>query len=88
MLAQVPDDGNMGARSVVEGAHMGYGSADALMEAFKRAKLSDDSIKKLDGAFALDSHLVWVGILTLDSQQLRELGFQTLARMVDVPRIG
>ena len=87
MLAQVPDDGNMEARSVVEGAHMGYGSADTLLERFKRAKLSDESVKQLSGAIALKSPLVFLGVLTLDSEQLRELGFQTLARMVDVLRI-
>src|SRR5260370_39419757 len=82
MLAQVPADGNMGARSVVEGAHIGYGSADALVETFKRAKLSDESVKQLNCAVAQNSRVVFLGVLTLDSQQLRELGFQTLARMV------
>jgi hypothetical protein len=78
----------MEARSVVEGAHMGYVSAEALGEAFKRAKLSDESVGVLSKALALNSRLVRVGILTLDSQQLRELGFQTLARMIDVLRMG
>jgi hypothetical protein len=63
---------------------MGYGSADALMESFKRAKLSDESVKQLSGDIALNSRLTFLGVLTLDSEQLRELGFQTLARMVDV----
>lgn len=88
MLAQTPVDGRMEARSVVEGAHMGYGSADALVQGFRRAKLSDECVKQLSGAIALNSRLVFLGVLTLDSEQLRELGFQTLARMVDVLRIG
>jgi hypothetical protein len=54
MLAQTPVDGSMEARSVVEGAHMGYGSADALVQGFRRAKLSDECVKQLSGAITKD----------------------------------
>ena len=84
MLAQVPNDGHMENRTVIEGAHMGYLNANSLMDAFRRAKLAGESAEQLEKALALNVPLAFVGILILDSSQLRDLGFRTLAEMVDV----
>ena len=84
MLTQTPNDGRMEARSVVEGAHAGYLSADSLKESFGRANVSKESIEQLGNALSLSAPIVFVGVVDLDPQQLRELGFLTLARMVEV----
>ena len=84
MLTQTPNDGRMEARSVVEGAHVGYLSADSLKESFGRANVSNESIEELENALSLSAPIVFVGVVDLDPRQLRELGFLTLARMVEV----
>lgn len=87
MLMQVPDDGRMGNRSVVEGVHMGYSSADSLKKSFVRAKVRDEFVDQLNSALRLNSPLAFVGVLDLDLNQVRELGFQTLAKMIAVPAL-
>jgi hypothetical protein len=84
MLAQVEPDGRMETRSVVEGAHMGYPDAEALTASFAKAKISEESTKLLEKAFALNLALAFVGVLSLDSSQLRVLGFRTLSRIIDI----
>jgi homoserine acetyltransferase len=84
MLTQTPSDGLLEARSVVEGAHVGYLSADSLKESFGRANVSNESIEQLDNALSLTAPIAYVGVVDLDPGQLRELGFLTLAKMVEV----
>jgi hypothetical protein len=84
MLAQMPNDGRMELRSVVEGAHVGYSSADSIKEWFVRANVSAESIEQLNNALNSNAPLAFIGVLSLDPDQLRELGFLTLATMVGV----
>ncbi|MGA2535405.1 MAG: hypothetical protein ABSF53_05280 [Terracidiphilus sp.] len=84
MLAQLPDDGRMEARSIVEGGHVGYLSVDSLREFFGRASVGDESVKKLESALSQNGPLLFIGVLDFDAPQLRELGFQTLASMVEI----
>jgi hypothetical protein len=83
MLTQIPDNDRMEYRSVVEGAFMGFGSRDDLIDTSRRAGLSEEDIGQLTKALDQKSPLVQIGVLILDSQQLRILGFQTLARMIE-----
>ena len=84
MLAQMPEDGRMETRKVVEGAYMGYANADNLRESFVQSKINAKSFEQLERGIKSDSGLVLVGTLDLDSSQLRALGFLTLARMIEV----
>ncbi len=86
MLTQKPDDGRMEARGFVEGFHMCYGSSDALVAAFKQAKLDEETIKLLRDALERKLNLDSVGVLTLNVQNLHMLGFETLAKIVDARR--
>lgn len=61
MLAQIPNDGRMEARNVVEGAHVGYLSADSLREVFRRASVGNESIKQLESSLAQDEPLAFLG---------------------------
>jgi hypothetical protein len=94
MLAQLPDDGRMEARCIVEGAHVGYVSANSLREFFGRASVGKESIKQLESALSLNVPLVFIGVLELDPARLRELGFRTLANMFEAlvqardPKVG
>jgi hypothetical protein len=83
MLAQLPEDGRMEARSIVKGAHVGYLSADSLREFFGRANVGKKSIKQLESALLLNAPLEFIGVLDFDPAQLRELGFRTLVNMVE-----
>jgi hypothetical protein len=83
MLAQIPNDGRMEARSIIEGAHVGYLSTDSLREFFGRASVDNESIRQLECALSQDGPLTFLGRLDLDVPQLRELGFQTLASVVE-----
>lgn len=84
LLAQMPDDGHMENRTVIEGAYMGFSNADSLIDACVRAQLTEESTEQVKKALDLNASLVFVGILHLDSPQLRELGFRTLAQVVEV----
>jgi hypothetical protein len=46
--------------------------------------VSKESIEQLGNALSLSAPIVFLGVVGLDPQQLRELGFLTLARMVEV----
>ena len=83
MVAQMPKDGRMEARSIVEGAHVGYLSAKSLRESFERAGIGIESVNQLESALSSHDSLEFLGVLDLDTPQLRELGFQTLANMVE-----
>lgn len=84
MLTEVPEGGHWEARRLVEGFHMGYGSVDALVAALRQANLNSELIDQLRNDLDLGSRFALVGLLTLDSQQLNQLGFQALGRVLDV----
>jgi len=84
MLTQLPDHGKLDLREIVEGAFMRYSSDNALIDDFKQAGLSEGDIGLLTSALALNKSLTRLGVLTLDSKQLRALGFQTLAKVAGV----
>jgi hypothetical protein len=83
MLARMLNDGRMDARSIFEGAHMGYTTADSLKELFIKANVDHESVEQLARALSLNVPLAFVGILVLVPKQLRKLGFQTLSNMAE-----
>jgi hypothetical protein len=87
MLTHVPADRSLERRCPVEGVHVGYQTDNALIDAFRRAELSEESVGQLIKVRDQKSSLVCFGVLTLDSRQLRTMGFETLARVIDDPRI-
>lgn len=84
MVAQMPKDGRMEARSIIEGAHVGYLSANSLRECFERAGIGIESVNQLESALSSHDSLVFLGVVDLGPPQLRELGFQTLAKMAEI----
>ena len=83
MVAQMPKDGRMEARSIIEGAHVGYLSANSLRESFERAGIGIESVNQLESALSSHDSPAFLGVVDLGTPQLRELGFQTLANMAE-----
>lgn len=86
MVMQMPKDGRMEARTIVEGAHVGYLSPKSLKESFERAGVGDEAVNQLERALSSHGSLVFLGVMDLDAPQLRELGFHTLANMAETLR--